>query len=514
MLQRILVLGGGSAGFLSAITLKSRLPHADVVVLHSSQIPIIGVGEGSTVVLPMHLHGYLGIPLDEFFREAAPIWKLGIRFVWGPKPYFDYTFARQIDLQYAALPRSTGFYADDRDPDPGRFDPIGIQSGLMSLNKVFLRRPDGRLSASSDVAYHVENEQFVACLEKVARRVGIRQIDDAVAEVRVGEAGVTGLKLASGAVATADLYIDCSGFSSMLLGKAMGEPFIDYSSTLFCDRAVVGGWQRTDEPIQPYTVAETMDAGWAWRIDHEHRINRGYVYSSAFISDEQAEQEFRRKNPNVRSTRIVRFSSGRYRNPWVKNVVAIGNASGFVEPMEATALSMICSAAQWLAETIHDCEGNLCPSLTRQYNRLIGASWDSIRRFLAVHYKFNTRLDTEFWRACREKLDLAGAEDVVEYYRENGPSVAWRPTLLEPDDQFGLEGYWSILVGQRVPYRKIHHHSDAERAAWARIRQAIARQAQSAIGVDEALRLLRHPEWRWPDLYKGRQLLAAPAVLT
>ena len=97
----------------------------------------------------------------------------------------------------------------------------------------------------------------------------------------------------------------------------------------------------------------------------------------------------------------------------------------------------------------------------------------------------------------------------MEYYQENGPSVAWRPTLLEPDDPFGLEGYWSMLLGQGVPYRKIHHPGDAERAAWGRIRQAIARQAQAAVGVDEALRLVRHPEWRWPDLYPGRQLMAA-----
>ncbi len=156
------------------------------------------------------------------------------------------------------------------------------------------------------------------------------------------------LRLESGRRETADLYLDASGFASVLLGKALGEPFVSYDKTLFCDRAVVGGWDRKDPEdmvIKPYTTCETMNCGWCWQIEHENRINRGYVYSSGFISDEEAEKEFRMKNPKVGPTRIVRFVSGRYRNVWVKNVVAVGNAGGFVEPLEATALGAMASNA-------------------------------------------------------------------------------------------------------------------------------------------------------------------------
>src|SRR5207245_3035829 len=142
--------------------------------------------------------------------------------------------------------------------------------------------------------------------------IGIAIHDDLVSEVKQDEAGVAGLVLKSGGTLAADLYIDCSGFGSLLLGKTLHEPYQSFAPTLFCDRAIWGGWQRTDEPIRPYTTAEAMDAGWCWRIDHEFLINRGYVYSSAFLSDEEAEREFRAKNPKVETTRPVKFVSGRY----------------------------------------------------------------------------------------------------------------------------------------------------------------------------------------------------------
>ena len=158
------------------------------------------------------------------------------------------------------------------------------------------------------------------------------------------EGGIAAVHLEDGRRLAADFFIDASGFRSELLGRALEEPFVSFDRSLFCDRAVVGGWERTDEPILPYTTAETMDAGWAWQIEHEHHVNRGYVYSSQAISDDEAAAEFLRKNPKApQSPRVVKFRSGRYRRQWVDNVVAIGNAGGFVEPLEATALMIVCA---------------------------------------------------------------------------------------------------------------------------------------------------------------------------
>lgn len=144
-----------------------------------------------------------------------------------------------------------------------------------------------------NLAYHFENEKLVRYLEGYAQGLGVVVRDDTVESVRRDEGGVAGLVLASGQVAVADLYVDCSGFASALLSAAMGEPHVDYGASLFCDRAVVGGWDRSNEPIHPYTTCETMPDGWLWQIEHERRINCGYVYSSGFVSDTDAEAEFR-----------------------------------------------------------------------------------------------------------------------------------------------------------------------------------------------------------------------------
>lgn len=491
MIKRVLVLGGGSAGFLAAITLKVKMPALTVTVLRSPDIGIIGVGEGTTPNLPLHLFGYLGIDPGEFHRLTQPSWKLGIRLLWGKRPFFDYTFGRQTDWRYHALPKNNGYYCDEC------FEYADIYSALMSHDRAFVRQPNGDPLITRDFGYHIENERFVRYLEGKAAQVGVQVVDDTVAEVQQNEQGITGLLLASGGVQTADLYVDCSGFRSVLLGKALAAPYLSFASTLYCDRALAGGWERSDEPIKPYTTAETMAAGWCWQIEHPDRIIRGYVYSSAFISEEDAEREFRSKNPKITSARLLKFPSGRYRDSWVKNVVAIGNASGFVEPLEATSLHVICDEARFLTQILQDCDGRPTASLKESYNVLVGNEWDEIRQFLALHYRFNYRLDTPFWRACRADVDLVTAQPLVDYYRENGPSTFARNTLLRPLDIFGMEGYLTMLVGQKVPYRKTGSPVAAEWQVWNGIRAEHKALAEKALTIPEAFRAIQAPQWQW-----------------
>ena len=504
MIKRILILGGGSAGFLAAISLKARVPQLQVQVLRSKELGIIGVGEGTTFSFPNYIHGRLGLDPGEFHRVAEPSWKLGIRFFnWGPRPFFDYTFRPAMTNRWQSMPKQNGYYCED-DSDYVFAD---LSPALMSHDKVFLRNPQsGGPVVGTDVGYHIENEKFVTFLERYAQRMGVSIIDGTVLEVRQDERGVAGLVLKEGQVDRADLYVDCSGFFSLLLGKALAEPFDNFKSTLLCDRAVVGGWDRSTEPVKPYTAAEGMNSGWCWQIEHESRINRGYVYSSDFISDEDAEREFRERCPKVSKTRVVRFVSGRYQRTWVKNVVAIGNSAGFVEPMEATALGVICDESDTLANCLVDCDGQPGRTMLEQYNRRNSAKWDNIRAFLAVHYKFNTRFDTPFWRACRE-IDLLHATPVVEYYRDNGPSVQNARTLFDPLDQFGFEGYWSLLVGQKVPYRRTHVISADERQKWRQIQQTFRTKAMQAVDIPEAFCAVRQSGFAWPkDLYNPRSV--------
>jgi tryptophan halogenase len=492
----VLVLGGGSAGFMAALALKVKLPSLRVTVVRSRDIGIIGVGEGSTVPLTQFLHNYLGVGKKKFHEVAQPTWKLGLRFLrWGPRHSFFYTFgAAQPDARLPGLPRPVGFYCADDDGGPMVYDPHGA---LMAEDRVFARAAGGGPELHGSIAYHFENEKFVHFFEGYAAAVGVMIAEDTVREVKRDERGVAELIMQSGRAESADLYVDCSGFASVLLGGALAEPFVSFQGSLFCDRAVVGGWDRGDEVIHPYTTCETMDCGWAWQIEHETRINRGYVFASAFVSDEQAEREFRGKNPRVGPTRVVRFLSGRRERAWVKNVVGIGNAAGFVEPLESTALGVIAMQSRLLADTLLDAGRAPTPTQAVQFNRYHARTWEQIRDFLTVHYAFNAALDTPFWRHCREHTDLAGARAIVDYYRENGPSPLWQPTLMDAYDPFGVGGYSTLLLGQKIPFRQASQVSDTERAAWADLRRRWLESARRAMTVKEALAVVRSPKWKW-----------------
>jgi tryptophan halogenase len=490
--KKVIVLGSGSAGLLAALAMRKRHPDLPIVIIRSRNIPIIGVGEGATTPVTYFLHDFLNVNTKRLFQIAKPTWKLGIRFEWGARKTFYYPFHKSADLTITGIPRQLGFYADE---NLNYMDPY---SALMAHDKVFAR--DGRgapLMAGRHFAYHFENENLVMFLEALAAASGITTREGTVVDVKHDGTMVSGLVLESGPVETADLFIDCSGFVSALLGKTLREPFISYKSTLFCDRAVVGGWDRSDEVIRPYTTAETMNAGWCWQIEHENRINRGYVYSADFISDADAELEFRTKNPRLLNTRIVKFISGRYARTWVGNVVGIGNSAAFVEPLEATALGSICMQAQLLAESLVESDRKIVPIHASLYNDRIARNTDSIRRFLAVHYKFNTLLDTPFWKACRAKVDLAGAESIIEYYQQTGPGDYWQHGLVDPYDFATMTGYLQLLVGQGVPHNVQVNPAPSQRKILNDHYLANRTTATNGIGVKEMLQLTRDPRASW-----------------
>jgi tryptophan halogenase len=492
MIHRVIVLGGGSAGFLAAITLKKKLPELSVTVVRSKEIGVIGVGESTTVALPDHLHGYLDLDIAEFYQKVLPSWKLGIRFLWGPRPFFDYAFSLQMDWKWERLAKSNGYYCEED------FSYVDVLAALMAHKKAFVRQPNGNPLITRNFGYHIENRRFVAYLEEKATQIGIVCVEDVLTGVEQDDNGITVLHLASGAALSADLYLDCSGFRSLLLGQALAAPYSSFRSTLFCDRAVTTAWTRTDETINPYTTAESMSAGWCWQIDHPDCIARGYVYSSAFISDAEAEKEFRDKNPKVEWTRLVQFRSGRFERSWVKNVVALGNAAGFVEPLESTALAVICDESRLLAECLYESDRQPGPSLADHYNRINARMWDCIRDFLGIHYKFNTRFETPFWRACRADVELGSVQELVDYYRENGPSTFARDSLIRANDFSGIEGYYVLLVGQKVPYRRRHSPTPHEWRVWQGIRAENRLKALTALSVQEALDAIAAPTWKWP----------------
>ncbi|RYD40059.1 MAG: hypothetical protein EOP85_14890, partial [Verrucomicrobiaceae bacterium] len=489
----VIVVGSGSAGLIAALSFKRKVPLLDVSIVRSPEIGVIGVGEGTTPNFPTYLFDELGISRKRFYELAGPTWKLGVRFLWGPRGRFDYSFSPQLDSQWTDLPKPHGFYCEDQ------FANNNLAAALMRQDKVFCRQQNGCPDIQPWHAFHIENVKFVEVLEQIAREIGVNIIDGKVVGADRGDGGISAVHLEDGRRMEADFFVDASGFRSELLGQALEEPYTSFDKTLFCDRAVVGGWERgPDEPILPYTTAEQMDAGWSWRIDHEHHVNRGYVYSSQAISDEDAAEEFIRKNPKVpKSPRVVKFRSGCYKRLWVDNVVAIGNAGGFVEPLEATALMIVCSHCKTMVDFLLHSSLEPTPSIRNLYNDLVAATWSDIRDFLGLHYKSNSAMDTPFWKHCQNDTDLSGIGALLEFYEENGPTGFCRYRMPTSQSDFGIEGYFTILTGNKVPHRKPHYPTEKEVAQWKAHCKAFEQEARTGMGVKEALDYVRHPGWRW-----------------
>jgi tryptophan halogenase len=481
LIRKIIVAGGGSTALLCGLGLKTKLPELDVRIIPSEPVDEVGL-ESSTVPLTRYLHGFLGIDARRFMQLARPSWKLGSRFEnWGARDHFYFPFGGKLDMRLPHLPRNIAYYCD------ADMDYATPQSALMAHDKVFFRNANGSTAWHWDFAYHLDPSALAECVRTLATAAGVQVVTDPIRQVLQDDSGITGLALASGQTLTAELYVDCSGTRSLLLGEALKEPFVSFGKTVPFDRIVLGESERQGEPMHPYTTCRTMDSGWSWQVELERKINHGYVYSAQFASDQQAEEEFRWQRPGLGATRVVRFAPGRYERGWVKNVLAMGNSEGFVEPLHATALGVIAARCQLLCEILVESNQQVPAAHVRLYNRHHGRIWDGIRRVLAIHYRFNTARKTPLWEMCRREVDLAGAEPVVEYYRQCGPNSVWGPVLADPVDPFNSSAYLTILVGQKLPAKTTYQISPAELAGWNEQQQRYRTAAVQGLSIPEAM---------------------------
>lgn len=493
-IETICVVGGGSAGSLSALTLKRLLPGRKVITVSAPNIPVIGVGESTTAYLPQFLHQQLALDPARFHKEVKPSWKLGIRFVWGPPetPHFNYPFSFELSDRVGNLRKRAGYYYRELGGTAGMF------SKLMDLDKSPIIKDQGRYQIIDlPYGYHIDNPRFLKYLQKMAAETGVTEIKGTILDTRQDDTGnLSALLLDDDRTVEADLFIDCSGFQSLLLGKAMGEKFVSYAPPLRCDTAIVGDIPRTGT-IRPYTSAETMDNGWCWKIELPDRVSVGYVHASDFCSLDQAHDELVAKNPGLAGDlRTVRFPSGRRVNFWHKNVVGIGNASGFVEPLESTALHVICEQLVMLCGALLDSDYRIAPDAVKDANTRFRKSWDAIRDFLAVHYKFNNRSNSDFWQICRADTDLGQAEEIVRLYQELGPHTAMKNAIVS-DTLVQFEGYLALLIGQQVPTKSASLFDEYDKKDWADLQDRYQSVGAKSVPLREALGVVAQPSWKW-----------------
>jgi tryptophan halogenase len=438
------ILGGGTAGYLAALSLRRSHPNLEVKVIESSKIPVIGVGESTTTEIVPFLHHFLGLDPIEFFKEVKPTLKLGIEFDWGcPGDYkFNFNF-------FAAHYYESYFYE-------GSTTNSNWPSVLIHQRKLpIVKNKDGSYRSfmtSIPFSYHIDNKSLILYLRRKVKEFGAEIIDAEVDVVKLNSEGfVDSLQTLDNKNLKYDFYIDCSGFRSKILGQALQTKYISFESTLFTDKAMTFDLPN-DNKIDPFTSVITMNNGWCWKIPMRTEDHYGYVFSSKFSTEEEAFEEIKRKFGNVKSYKIVNFRSGRHELAWNKNVFAVGNAYAFIEPLESTAIQTVIQTLLMLCRLMPNSLND--SSTITGINKEVAANWDTFRAFIGIHYKFNKKLDTKFWRHCREHTDIGKAKEVLALFNERPPLSRGHfgtgsGYTANEDLVFNSNSYDSILFGQK-----------------------------------------------------------------
>ena len=493
---RVVIVGGGTAGWMTASALARFLPGvADVRLIESEEIGIVGVGEAT---LP-HLRAFLqrlGIDEAEMMRATNATFKLGIDFRDFGKIGDRYVHpfgAYGVDLagvgfhHYWLRAREEGLRHSIED--------YSLPIMAARANRFAFPPPDGDFLATSyGWAYQFDATRLAPMLRGYSEARGVTRTEGRVTGVeRHGESGdVTELVLDSGERVAGDLFIDCSGFRALLIGGAMDAPWEDWSHWLPCDRAAALPTEHVPGPIEPYTRATAMGAGWRWHIPLQHRVGNGYVFSSSFLSEDAACDAILGavEGSPLADPRILRFRAGRRRESWVGNVVSIGLASGFLEPLESTSIHLAQMAVMRLIELFP--ERQIDAADRAAFNATVDYEYDRVRDFLILHYNATTRDDSDFWNHVRT-MDLPDSlAGKLELWREAGRIERYGEGLF-------LEPSWiAVYLGQgMMPARHDPRADNPSTPALAKALDEISRTIRERVDAmpDHEAAIRAHGAW-------------------
>lgn len=443
-ITNVTVIGGGTAGWIVAAYLNHRLQwgltgrfDARVTVIESPDIPTIGVGEATVPTLKGTLR-LLEISEAEFIARTNATMKLGIRFDnWQVRADgTPYSYVHPFTGGDAVRGRNPG-YSFQQYGLPGEpvvhgndfLDTVSHVRGAIAGLRGARGLDDPDFSGPLQYAYHLDAALLAEFLKEICIARGVEHVRDNVTGVTMDERGfIASLALKERGDWPVELVIDCTGFSGLLINKTMGEPFISFADSLLNDRAIPIQVQRKDQrTIVPATTARAMNSGWSWRIPlHSGRDGTGYVFSSAFISDEDAlseQQALLDGDEILTAPRVIKMRVGRSNRSWVKNCVAIGSSSGFLEPLESTAIMSIELASRWLLQNFPSSDFEA--PLQRQFNRNMERFYDEVRDFLGLHFSLSNRDDSAYWRAVRH--DAKRSDGLIEnlaVWKHVLPSIA------------------------------------------------------------------------------------------
>ena len=488
-LRRVVIVGGGTAGWMCAAALAHRLPRdTEVTVVESDDIGTIGVGE-ATIPSILTFNSLLGIDENEFIRETRATFKLGIEFVdWaglGERYFHPFgTFGRETpefkfhQLWLRLMSSRIGSPERTLADDLGDYNLCTVAARKGRFTRP-ASRPDS-IASSMRYAFHFDASLYARYLRSFSEAKGVSRVEGKIVDVRqrAGDGFIESLILDDGREVEGDMFVDCSGFRGLLIDKTLGSPFEDWSKYLPCDRA----WAVPSElsgPPSPFTRATADTSGWRWRIPLQHRMGNGYVYCSDFLDDEDARLRLLATidGAPLGEPRLIRFKTGHRPKPWVKNCISIGLSSGFIEPLESTSIHLIQMGIVRLILLFPDLD--FAQADIDEYNLGSTRDFQSIRDFIVLHYKATSRDDTPFWRRCRD-MDIPDTlKHRIELFKSKGRLYRFQ------DELFSDDSWLAVMVGQdivptgydplveKLPLAEIEKNLDLLRAGVVRTAEAM-----------------------------------------
>jgi tryptophan halogenase len=455
-LKHIVIVGGGTAGWMAAAAFVRFLGQGySIRLIESDEIATVGVGEATIPAIQL-FNQSLGIDENEFVRATQGSFKLGIEFVDWTEPGHRYIHAfGQVGRPLGLLPFHHYWL---RHHQQGGASSLWdhAPTALAAADNRFARPVEkpGALPSGIAYAYHFDAGLYAAFLRKFAEVRGVSRTEGQVVDVELdGESGfVEAVKLASGETVKGDFFIDCSGFRGLLIEQALESGYDDWSNYLPCNRALAVPCASAD-PLTPYTRSTGREAGWQWRIPLQHRTGNGYVYCSDFISDADATDTLMSNldGEALAEPRQLSFVTGKRRQIWKNNVVALGLSSGFLEPLESTSIHLIQAGIAKLLDFFPN--AGFQQADIDGFNRAMDFEFNSVRDFIILHYKANRR-PGEFWKQCREMMIPDSLAAKIDLFKTNGRIVRFNEEL------FTELGWLQVMWGQGLRPEGYHPLAD------------------------------------------------------